>query len=76
MISPDIDRVFRTFKVVTPGFKCTHNCEEFLVVNVVVSFSRGHSFGEVCNWVPVTVVSLLLECGANGEVQYIAFNVV
>lgn len=36
MVGNDVDRERSAFKVVSPSSKCFEDCEEFLVVNIVV----------------------------------------
>lgn len=41
MISEDLDRYFSTFELRPSVFQTTNNCEEFLVVDLVVTLGGG-----------------------------------
>ena len=49
MVRDDLDRVWGAFEVVSPGFECPNNGEEFLVIDLVVPFCWGQGVGEVGN---------------------------
>ena len=40
MVGLDFEWGCMTFKVVTEGFECTDDCEEFFVMDVVIEFCR------------------------------------
>src|SRR5712671_4257836 len=68
MVSPYLSLVLCTFKVMSEVHKGHYDCQEFLIMHNVVSFSRVHRLGEVCHGVlSVEFVRLFQNC-AKGEV--------
>ena len=55
VVSKDLDGERRTMEVVSPRFQGTDDGKEFLVINVVVSFSRDEQLREIRTRMPVTV---------------------
>ena len=55
VVSEDLDREGGSVEIVSPGLQSMDDCEEFLVVDVIVPFSQDKRLGEVGAGVPVTV---------------------
>jgi hypothetical protein len=54
MVSPDLDRVLRTFKVVSPLFQTSDNGQHLHIMNLIVVHDQIQHLGQEHNWVPST----------------------
>ena len=61
-------------EIMSPGIKGSHDCKEFVVIDVVVSLSWAERLGEVGTGVPVTVDVSLEEYTARGVLGCIGGN--
>ena len=55
VVCKDLDGEGGSVKIVSPGFQSVDDCEEFSVVDVIVSFSRDERLREVGTGMPITV---------------------
>ncbi len=58
MICPDFEILSCSHQVVTPLVECKHNCEQFFVVNFVISFRDCEGLGQKGNWAPFAILFL------------------
>ena len=68
MVCDDLDRVNGTFEFSAPVLEGLYNSQHLLVVDWVVGLGRGHSLGEITNWVPFSVKTLLGEHSRDNSV--------
>lgn len=61
VISEEGDRMLHALEVVLPMVKCMDDSKQFMVVNIVVAFSRSESPREVSTGVKISVVISLHE---------------
>ena len=66
MVSEDLDGEGRSMEVMPPGLQGVDDCEEFLVIDVVVPFCRDEQLGKVGTGVLVTIGVCLEEDSAQG----------
>ncbi len=76
VVSPDLERVLVTFKVVAEMFKSTDDGKEFFVMNFVIEFSGLHAFGVKGDRVPVIKEVGLFKDGAEGVVRGICYKTI
>ena len=75
VVGPYLGLVFRTFQVVSEVHKGRYNCQEFLIMHNIVSFSGVHRLGEVCHRVLSVEFVGLFQNRAKGEVACIGDQV-
>ena len=63
MVSEDLDGEWGAIEVVSPGLQGTDDCEELLVIDVIVLFSRDEQLGEVGTGMPIAIGICLEEDG-------------
>ena len=61
-------------EIVSPFCQCADNCQEFAVVDLVVSFRFGETFQEEAYWVSASVFVELREDCSGGRFGCIGFN--
>ena len=66
MVSEDLDWGGGSKEIVSPGVQGSHDCEEFSVIDIIVSFGWSERLGEVGTGVPVTVGVGLKEYSSRG----------
>jgi len=55
VVSKDLDWERRAVEVVSPGFKGTDDGEEFVIIDIIVSFCLRERLGEVGAGVPIPI---------------------
>ena len=60
MISEDLDRKWGTMQVVAPSLESVNNSQEFLIVDIIITFGGREGLEEVGAWMPVAI-SICLE---------------
>ena len=55
MISKNLDGKGGTMEVVSPGFEGMDDCQEFSIVDIIISFRWGEGLREVGTGVPFTI---------------------
>ncbi len=58
MICPDLKILSCSHQVVLPLIECKHNCEQFFVVNFVISFCNCEGLRQKGDWVPFAILFL------------------
>ena len=66
MISEYLNRRGGAKEIVSPGVQGSHDCEEFSVIDIVVSFGWAERLGEIGTGMPVTVDVSLEEYASRG----------
>ena len=74
VISDNGDRMRGTLGILFPLFECKDDSKEFLIVDIIVSFSRNKGFGKVCARVRITVSVILEEYCASCKEGSIGHN--
>ena len=64
MVSEKCHRLVGALKVVSPVIESMDHCEQLVIVDVIVSFSRREHLGEVSTRVKIAIVILLHENSA------------
>jgi hypothetical protein len=63
MVSEDLNRERGASEVLLPGLESSDDSKEFLIIDIIVSFSRDEGLGEIRTGVPVTIrISLEEDC--------------
>src|SRR5882724_388483 len=75
VVRPDFNLVVGTFQEMAPVLQSSHDCQHFLVVDLVVPLHSIETFGIVSNRMPLVVLRRLLrEDCSGGKVGAVSFN--
>lgn len=67
VISEDLDNMLRSQEILTPLFQRMHDGQQLLVIDLIVAFCHGHSFGKIGDRAPFFLL-LLRQNGSDGKV--------
>ena len=74
MVSNNINRKSRTFKIIMPCFESFMDCKKLLVMNIIVKLGQGESPGKEGNWMKFTIRFLKRENHCQSIIRCISLN--